>query len=124
MWHLIPMLGLRSLFALFLALALLPWGAFANQMPSGRSAPHSAFVQDWAGEHEFTASAQTEAKLVAPKHCRGPVLPGSACNPVLGLLPEAADTPWADGVAHPRATADLAATGRDLSPPLGPPRSY
>lgn len=123
MWHLIPMLGLRSLFALFLALALLPWGAFANQMPSGRSAPHSAFAESWAGEDTFTASTQTEEKLVAPKHCRGPVLPGSACNPVLGLLPEATGILGAQGVAHPRATADLAATGRDLSPPLGPPRS-
>lgn len=123
MWHQGHMHILRSFFALFLVLVLLPWGAFAKQMPTGRTAPQSALVQDWAAGHEASATVRSDAKLVSTKHCRGPVLPGSACNPVLGLLPEASAVAGTQRLAHPRASADLSAIGRDPSPPLGPPRS-
>lgn len=117
----------RPLFALLLVLVLLPWGAYSARMPAAANPPPHAI--DLVATTKaavlavvLAARTQSDVRLVAPKYCRGPVLPGSACNPVLGLLPEAAAVAGAQDVAHPRANADLAAIGRDLSPPLGPPR--
>lgn len=112
MCDLSAMSGLRFIFAVLLVLVLLPWGAYSAQMPQAANLQAGLSAE----------ATQTETNLVAPKHCRGPALPGSPCNPVLGLLPEAAAIAGTQGVAHLRASADLAAIRQDLSPPLEPPR--
>lgn len=124
MWQSVGMHAFRSLFALLLVLVLLPWGAYSAQMPGAANPPSRAIALAATTETAaLGAQTQDDVRLVSPKHCRGPVLPGSACNPVPGLLPETAAIAGIRDVVHLRAAADLAATGRDLSPPLAPPRS-
>lgn len=122
MWHLNQMQVLRPFFALFLVLALLPWGAFAGKAPAIKTAPQSALVQTGAGGSEAFAAAQSDTRLEAPKRCRAPVLPGSPCNPVLGLLPDTITLAQSQEANHPRASADLAAVGYNPAPPRWPPK--
>lgn len=122
MWHLDVMQVLRPFLALFLVLALLPWGAFTGKATVISSAPQSALVQAGAGGSEVFAAGQNETRLEAPKRCRAPVLPGSPCNPVPGLLPDTITLAQSQEATHPRASADLAAVGYNPAPPRWPPK--
>lgn len=124
---------LRRLFILLLAVALLPWGAFAHPAPhlAPQPDPIAAMaaliavedkLKQACAQIEAGAVPQGEAILLAPHQCKGPALPGSPCNPVPGVLPEPAQVPQGQGTCPLGLIRVQALSGRAPEPRLGPPR--
>lgn len=96
---------------------VLPWGSLHKL----RMADAPGLVLAEAAQADSAAGLPAN-RLVAPHRCPGPALPGSPCAhwlaPVAGrdALPQAAPEAW------PRPARALAANGRNMKPPLGPPR--
>ena len=119
---------LRRLFLTMLTLALLPWGAYANtQAFSGLATVAVVVAEDGVqtvcARIEAGKPVQGDAILLAPHQCKGPALPGTPCNPVLGLLPDPVRLPDADATGPVPVLTVFNWTGRAPAPGIRPPRA-
>ena len=119
---------LRRLFLTMLTLALLPWGAYANTQAFSGAATVAYFVEEdglqtVCARVEAAQPVQGDAILIAPHQCKGPALPGTPCNPVLGLLPDPVRLPAAYTEGPVPVTAVFNWIGRAPAPGIRPPRA-
>ena len=119
---------LRRLFLTMLTLALLPWGAYANTQAFSGAAAVAFFVEEdglqtVCARVEAAQPVQGDAILIAPHQCKGPALPGTPCNPVLGLLPDPVRLPAAHATDPALVLTVFNWTGRAPAPGIRPPRA-
>lgn len=119
---------LRRIFVLMLTLAMLPWGAYANTQAFPAAVAVAYFteedgLQTVCARVEAGTPVQGDAILIAPHQCKGPALPGTPCNPVLGLLPEPVRLPAAYAAEPVPVLAVFNWTGRVPAPGIRPPRA-
>ncbi|WP_299509386.1 hypothetical protein [Cypionkella sp.] len=118
------MLCISRLFLVLLVLTLLPWSSLAQ----GLNAPPLHIVSDSPrldpqSHSPTTSSAQPHKTYVAAiKRCKGPILRGTPCDPVLAVLPAEMEIAFASRATLLQSLRWSRLKGHHPPQSIGPPR--
>jgi len=117
----------RSFISLLTILIMLPWGAYARNVPiQSQNEQQDVHALELMSNQAFDAAVQLRknTKVSVKKKCRIAILPGSPCGPDRAL-PATTKSVFESSVSrHPIPIKNWYIRGRHSGPPRDPPRFF